>query len=232
MASFTGKGHARARRLVAPELETFETFATAFVSRLHDDPSSSAILERIRDLSHLSGRPEETLQRLIAGTPSRHRSITPDATFGDLVRGGAKLPSFNTFFGFSTSTPSFSISAPFSFRTPASHTFDTPASFSFSINPRANRTINETMLSEGDILRPLDPSIRAGDTDKWPEFTLTHVKVFSQATHEPVSLLAAHGGLLVRVEGFLEEVDAANGAMRTCMILCCLFASTDLQEQS
>ena len=71
------------------------------------------------------------------------------------------------------------------------------------------------MLSEGDVLKPLDPAVRAGNTDKWPEFTLTHVRVLSQATHEPVSLLAAHGGFLVRVEGFLEEVDAANRGLRT-----------------
>lgn len=86
-----------------------------------------------------------------------------------------------------------------------------------STERRAECPTNAAMLSEVDVLKPLDPSVRAGDTDKWPEFSLTHVKVLSQATHEPVSLLAAHGGFLVRVEGYLEEVDAANASLRTCM---------------
>jgi len=83
-------------------------------------------------------------------------------------------------------------------------------------DPRVECSNNVAMLSEGNVLKPLDPSVWAGDTDKWPEFSLTHVKVLSQATHEPVSLLAAHGGFLVRVEGYLEEVDAANASLRTC----------------
>lgn len=68
-------------------------------------------------------------------------------------------------------------------------------------------------LHEGDVLAPLDPSIR-GDTDQWPEFALNHVKVFSQATREPLSLLAAHAGCFVVVEGILEEVDRENALLR------------------
>ena len=62
------------------------------------------------------------------------------------------------------------------------------------------------MFSEGDFLKPLDPAIRE-DTDAWPEFVLKNVKVVSQRTGEPASLLAAHGKNLVRVEGVLEEID-------------------------
>lgn len=57
-----------------------------------------------------------------------------------------------------------------------------------------------------DVLRPLEPPIR-DDVSQWPEFALKRATVFSQATNQPVSLLAAHGYFRVRVEGILEEVD-------------------------
>ena len=63
------------------------------------------------------------------------------------------------------------------------------------------------MLSEGDFLKPLDPAIQE-DTDAWPEFVLKDVNIISQEIKEPVSLLAAHGDFLVRVEGVLEEIDS------------------------
>ena len=66
------------------------------------------------------------------------------------------------------------------------------------------------VLLEGDVLTPLDASIRE-DTDQWPEFSLANVRIVSQETEEPVSLLAAHGGFRVRVEGVLEEIDEENG---------------------
>ena len=65
------------------------------------------------------------------------------------------------------------------------------------------------VLHEGHVLLPLDASIRA-DTDRWPEFALNNVKILSQQTREPVSLLGAHARSLVVVEGLLEEVDEEN----------------------
>ena len=79
------------------------------------------------------------------------------------------------------------------------------------------------VLLEGDVLAPLDASIR-GNTDQWPEFSLANVRVVSQETGQPVSLLAAHGGFRVRVEGVLEEVDEENRSLRTQPLLVCHFS--------
>ncbi|MCJ1281584.1 hypothetical protein MMC26_000904 [Xylographa opegraphella] len=65
------------------------------------------------------------------------------------------------------------------------------------------------VLHEGEVLLPLDASIR-GDTDQWPEFALNNVKIVSQQSREPVSLLSAHARSLVVVEGLLEDVDEEN----------------------
>ncbi|MCJ1431310.1 hypothetical protein MMC27_000661 [Xylographa pallens] len=68
------------------------------------------------------------------------------------------------------------------------------------------------VLHEGEVLLPLDASIR-GDTDQWPEFALNNVKIVSQQTREPVSLLSAHARSLVVVEGVLEDVDEENESL-------------------
>ena len=64
----------------------------------------------------------------------------------------------------------------------------------------------EMVLYETDVITRLDASIRS-DTDEWPEFALNQVRVTAQGTGDPVSLLAAHGGFFVTVEGVLEEID-------------------------
>ncbi|MCJ1376958.1 hypothetical protein MMC17_000048 [Xylographa soralifera] len=68
------------------------------------------------------------------------------------------------------------------------------------------------VLHEGEVLLPLDASIK-GDTDQWPEFALNNVKIVSQQTREPVSLLSAHARSLVVVEGVLEDVDEENESL-------------------
>ncbi|MCJ1403731.1 hypothetical protein MMC11_006954 [Xylographa trunciseda] len=68
------------------------------------------------------------------------------------------------------------------------------------------------VLHEGDVLLPLDASIR-GDTDQWPEFALNNVKILSQQTREPVSLLGAHARSPMVVEGVLEEIDEENKSL-------------------
>ena len=73
------------------------------------------------------------------------------------------------------------------------------------------------VLHEGEVLRPLDTSIR-GDTDQWPEFALNNVKILSQQTREPVSLLSAHARALVVVEGVLEDIDEENESLGVCML--------------
>lgn len=63
--------------------------------------------------------------------------------------------------------------------------------------------------SEGAYLKPLvipkDPSLI--NTDTWPIFALKKVKVVSQDTGQPVSLLAAQKNNPVRVTGQLLEVE-------------------------
>ena len=71
---------------------------------------------------------------------------------------------------------------------------------------------DKMVLHEGEVLLPLDASIR-GDTDQWPEFALNNVKIVSQQTREPVSLLSAHARALAVVEGTLEDVDEENESL-------------------
>lgn len=61
-------------------------------------------------------------------------------------------------------------------------------------------------VAEGEILRPLSASIH-DDSDLWPEFALKNVTVVAQSSQTAVSLLSAHPGFRVRVEGELEEID-------------------------
>jgi hypothetical protein len=62
------------------------------------------------------------------------------------------------------------------------------------------------VIPEGKVLEPLNPSTKE-DSDSWPEYVLKEARVVSQDTGEPASLLAAHSGFLVRVEGHLQDVD-------------------------
>lgn len=62
------------------------------------------------------------------------------------------------------------------------------------------------LTAEGKVLRPKDAAIK-GDSDSWPEFGLTKIKITSQDTGDLVSLLTAHKTHPVKVEGFLDEVD-------------------------
>ena len=114
------------------------------------------------------------------------------------------------------------------------HAFPFPSSFSFSVyRGRRERTSSyqiicpgcdtdpvhaessilecfgkwrAMLIAEEKVLRPKDAAIK-GDSDSWPEFGLTKVKVTSQETGDLVSLLAAHKSCPVKVEGFLDEVD-------------------------
>lgn len=61
-------------------------------------------------------------------------------------------------------------------------------------------------VSEEAVLEFKDPSIK--DWDDWPTYTLRKVKVFSQKTGEPGSLLTAHKDHRVRVLGQLDTIDA------------------------
>lgn len=69
-------------------------------------------------------------------------------------------------------------------------------------------------LHEGLVLEPLESSVR-DDSTQWPEFSLKNIKVLSEATGGFVSLLTAHQGFPIRVEGILEEVDPAHLALGT-----------------
>lgn len=55
------------------------------------------------------------------------------------------------------------------------------------------------------ILEPKDPSIE--NTDDWPAFSLSKIKIYSQ-TGELVSLLKAHEDNPVNVIGHLEPVES------------------------
>ena len=63
-------------------------------------------------------------------------------------------------------------------------------------------------IHEGLVLKTLDENIRR-DPDQWPEFSLKNISITSQTTGEPTSILKAHKGAPLRVEGILEEVDSA-----------------------
>ncbi|KAL9131829.1 MAG: hypothetical protein Q9217_000356 [Psora testacea] len=60
-------------------------------------------------------------------------------------------------------------------------------------------------VSENHVLQPRDSSCQS--SDNWPQFALNQVKVISQRTGDPISLLSAHKGNPVKVTGQLEEVD-------------------------
>jgi hypothetical protein len=62
-------------------------------------------------------------------------------------------------------------------------------------------------LQEADVLQPLDEVVKT-DQNQWPEFQLKNVKIVRQENGVPASLLAAHGGNLLRVEGVLGDIDA------------------------
>ena len=62
------------------------------------------------------------------------------------------------------------------------------------------------LIPEVKVLCPKDSAIQ-GDSDSWPEFGLTKVKITSKETGDLVSLLAAHKNYPVKVEGVLDEVD-------------------------
>lgn len=61
-------------------------------------------------------------------------------------------------------------------------------------------------IPEETVLEFKDPSIK--DWDDWPTYSLRKVKVFSQKTGEPASLLTAHKDHSVRVLGQLDTIDA------------------------
>ena len=60
-----------------------------------------------------------------------------------------------------------------------------------------------TILYESDVLEDLDLSVR-DDSDRWPEFALKHVRVFSQITGQMVSLFTCHNDSFLCVEGLLD----------------------------
>ena len=64
---------------------------------------------------------------------------------------------------------------------------------------------NMVSTRETDLLKALSPAQQA-DPDDWPQFSLKNVKVTSQSTGERVSLLDAHQGFPVRVEGTLDDI--------------------------
>lgn len=85
-----------------------------------------------------------------------------------------------------------------------------PPSNHVTLNINALRNMHSTArkampVYEGTFLEPKDPSLT--NSDLWPEFSLSKVKVTSQKDGQLVSLLSAHAGLPVKVSGQLEEVD-------------------------
>ena len=62
---------------------------------------------------------------------------------------------------------------------------------------------------EQDFLQSLTPALREA-TDQWPEFSIKDVRIASQVTNRPISLLSARVGHAVRVAGRLEEIDPAH----------------------
>ena len=72
-------------------------------------------------------------------------------------------------------------------------------------------------IPEDVVLEPKDPSIK--DWDDWPTYSLRKIKVSSQQTGEPVSLLRAHKDHPVNVIGHLEPVDSEQSHLGVIMIL-------------
>ena len=67
---------------------------------------------------------------------------------------------------------------------------------------------------EQNFIQPLAPGLREA-TDLWPEFSLRDVRITSQLSGKPISLLSAHVNNPVQVEGILEEVDPAHEHLGT-----------------
>ena len=60
-------------------------------------------------------------------------------------------------------------------------------------------------IPEEQFLKPRNPKIK--DTNAWPEFTLSQIKVLSHKSNDLVSLFHAHEGRPVRVIGKLDSVE-------------------------
>lgn len=70
---------------------------------------------------------------------------------------------------------------------------------------RPTKRFQTMAISEEDVLKPKDPSLR--NSDEWPTFNLKKISVTSSKTGEQVSLLSAHKGHPVVVSGKLDKVD-------------------------
>ena len=66
--------------------------------------------------------------------------------------------------------------------------------------------------SEGDVLKPVDPSIT--DSDHWEIFVLSDAQVFYESNGKPASLLAAYADTPLKVQGRLEA--PGRGQMKYC----------------
>ena len=62
----------------------------------------------------------------------------------------------------------------------------------------------EMLLPEEKIVRPKSPSV-AGNQNAWEIFHLRNVRVLSEETGEPISLLSTRLGKSVKVTGQLEK---------------------------
>ncbi|KAL8801378.1 MAG: hypothetical protein Q9182_004492 [Xanthomendoza sp. 2 TL-2023] len=65
-----------------------------------------------------------------------------------------------------------------------------------------------TLVSEADILGPVDPKLHS---DHWPIHHLRKVNVVSQQVQQSVSLLESHKDHAVQVTGILDAVDLTHG---------------------
>lgn len=66
---------------------------------------------------------------------------------------------------------------------------------------------------EGDVLKPIDPSIT--DSNEWESFILSHAHVVYESNGRPASLLSAYADTPLRVQGRLEPPDRRQLKYRT-----------------
>lgn len=66
---------------------------------------------------------------------------------------------------------------------------------------------------EGDVLKPVDPSIT--EPDNWEIFVLSNAQVVYESNGKPASLLSAYSDTPLRVQGQLEPPGRGQSKYRT-----------------